>query len=208
MCRLLAVRDQTPFSIEPYLDQFAEICENSKEYQGHGWGFAKRVAGKWSFHRDITPIWEADLSRHGEAEVLLVHARSAFNDEGIVVENNMPFNDDERVFIFNGELRGVRIASEGRIGAEKIFNFIKRFDRGSLESALQKGTDIIKRRTRYLRAMNIIMAQGDRLYLSSNFSEDPDYFTLYQHNGPRTMFCSQPLGPDWKAIPNQSLIAC
>jgi len=36
----------------------------------------------------------------------VAHARSAFEDKDIVVENNMPFTDGERVFIFNGELRG------------------------------------------------------------------------------------------------------
>ena len=48
MCRLLAVRDRTPFAIEPHLDRFAQICKDSKEYQGHGWGFAKRLNGSWS----------------------------------------------------------------------------------------------------------------------------------------------------------------
>ncbi len=51
---------------------------------------------------------------------LIVHARSAFQDKDIVVENNMPFYDDKYIFIFNGELNGVKIKSDGRIGAEKI----------------------------------------------------------------------------------------
>ena len=154
------------------------------------------------------PIWQANRDAFGDAEILLVHARSAFRDEGIVVDNNMPFHDEERFFIFNGELQEVRLSSHGRIGAEKIFNFIKRFDRGDLQTALERGTQVINKRTRYLRAMNIIMAQGDQLFVSSHFNEDPNYFTLYKYQGKQTMFCSQPLGPDWQAIPNQTVMAC
>ena len=46
-----------------------------------------------------------------------------FRNEGIAVENNMPFLSGRHGFVFNGELRGVRIAATGRIGAEKLFRF-------------------------------------------------------------------------------------
>ena len=85
--------------------------------------------------------------------LLVAHARSAFRDEGIVVDNNMPFYDGERVFIFNGELRGVRLRETGRIGAEKVFNFIRLFDRGDPLAAVRRALPIIERRTRYVRAM-------------------------------------------------------
>ena len=42
------------------------------------------------------------------------------------------------MFVFNGELRGVRVKADGRIGAEKIFNYVKRFDRGDLGAALER----------------------------------------------------------------------
>ena len=69
----------------------------------------------------MRPIWEDDWRPPGRTTLLLAHARSAFRDEGIRVENNMPFHDGERGFIFNGELRGVRIRERGRIGAEKVY---------------------------------------------------------------------------------------
>ena len=107
-----------------------------------------------------------------------MHARSAFRDEGIEVQNNMPFFDEERVFIFNGELRGVRIKADGRIGAEKIFNFVKRFDKGDMHTALRRGVDVIRKRSRYVRAMNIILASPEQVHVSSTFGEDPDYFQM------------------------------
>jgi len=58
----------------------------------------------------------------------------------------MPFYDWNNVFIFNGQLNGVRIKEQGRTGAEKIFNFIKRFNRGDMANAIKKGVEIIKKR--------------------------------------------------------------
>lgn len=179
MCRLLAVRTAGPVAVGEHLAKFAEVARRSKEYQGHGWGISLRRPGGFETYRDIRPVWEDDLDRFGLSDHFLVHARSAFRDEGIAVENNMPFTDDRYSFIFNGELHGVRIRSEGRIGAEKIFTFIRRLDRGDCLEALRRGTEIIGERSRRVRAMNIIMSDGNRFYVSSRFDEDPDYFTLW-----------------------------
>ena len=106
----------------------------------------------------------------------------------------MPFQDDRHVFIFNGELRGVRISEEGRIGAEKIFNFIKRFDRGNMFEALKRGIEVIGNRTAYVRAMNIIMADTDNIYVASIFNEDPDYFSMhFTRDGGKLVIASEVL---------------
>ena len=178
MCRLLLVKSDREFSIAEQLERLAFIAKNSKEFQGHGWGCAYLENGTWKHYKHIQPIWEHRFDEFGQTTLLLAHARSAYKDEGIVIENNMPFYDDRRVFIFNGELRGVRISEEGRIGAEKIFNFIKRFDQGNTLAALKRGVDVIEKRTRYIRAMNIIMADMKNVYLASIFNEDPDYFMM------------------------------
>ena len=162
MCRLLCVHSHRPFAIEPHLDVFAAIARDSREYQGHGWGCAWLEDGEWRLHRDIRPVWEDRRDRFGESTLLLAHARSAFRDEGICVENNMPFDDGRHVFIFNGELRGVRIREQGRIGAEKVFNYVKRFDRGDMHEALERGLAVIEKRTRCVRAMNVILASPTR----------------------------------------------
>ena len=205
MCRLLLVKSEKEFAIADLLARFAQTAKDSKEFQGHGWGCAYRENGAWRHYKNIAPIWQDDLSRFGASTLLLAHARSAFKDEGIVVENNMPFYDDRYVFIFNGELLGVKIAEQGRIGAEKIFNFIKRFDRGDMHEALKRGTELIRKRTKYIRAMNIIMADEERAYLASLFNEDPDYFTLhYSQDGGRLIVASDPLpgGERWGKIAN------
>ena len=204
MCRIMMVRSQSLFSPDRYLADFAEMCRTSKEYQGHGWGFSARTSEGWKVYKNLTPVWEDQLEGFDRCDYLVVHARSAFRNEGIEVENNMPFYQKSRFFIFNGELHGVKIRSEGRIGAEKIFNYIQRLDRGNLESAFRKATDIIRKRTSYVRAMNILMTEGDDILLSSHFGEDPDYFTMHYKPGKTTMVCSQPLGSGWHKVPNHT----
>jgi len=208
MCRLLTVRSQAPFAIGPHLEKFAHIAKHSREYQGHGWGCAYQdPAGHWQIYRNIKPVWEDDLSRFGETTLLVVHARSAFEDKDIIVENNMPFFDGRTVYIFNGELRGVKIRAEGRIGAEKIFNFIRRFDRGDTRQALARAGAVIKKRTRHLRAMNIIMVNPTGIFVSSYFTEDESYFTMSYREGDDLIICSEPypFEKNWQNIANDTV---
>ena len=226
MCRILYARAATPFSISELLQPFAEMARGSREFQGHGWGCAWRDAdgdavgdargdtknngdNGWQQYHNIRPVWEDDLSQFGNTHLLLVHARSAFRDEGIVVENNMPFSDGKSAYIFNGELRGVRIQSEGRIGAEKIYNYIRRFDKGDLCAATTKAVDIINKRSSYVRAMNILLSDGEQSCVSTSYSEDPEYFQMYRkQDNDMQLVCSRPLRGerDWCAIENNTTI--
>jgi len=207
MCRLLCVRSHAPFRLSEHLEPFAEVARNSREYQGHGWGCAWLGSDGWRLHHDIRPIWEDPQHPSAETTLLFAHARSAFRDEGIVVENNMPFFDGERVFIFNGELNGVRIKAEGRIGAEKIFNYIKRFERGHLLGAVERGVEIIEKRTRRIRAMNFMIGTRDEVVVCSHFSQEPEYFQLREsRDDERLIICSEPYGEfAWKLIENRSV---
>jgi len=210
MCRLFVVRSQDAFSQAPYLEKFAFIAKNSKEFQGHGWGCAwVDPTGLWQIYRNIRPVWEDDFSPFRATTLLVAHARSAFEDKDIVVENNMPFSDGKAVFIFNGELRGVKIKEEGRIGAEKIFNFIRRFDSGDPLAALKKATGIIRNRTRQIRGMNIIVVKDRKIYLSTYFQGDPGYFTMHCKENGQLILCSDPFPSEqgWTPIANDSVKA-
>lgn len=209
MCRILLVRSQDEFSPEIYLSQFALICRNSKEYQGHGWGCSALSGNEWKHYRNILPVWEDDLGKFPKTKLLVAHARSAFRDEGIEVENNMPFHDERFTFAFNGELRGVRINAEGRIGAEKIFNYVKRFYKGDMKEAIEKAVDVIRKRTKYIRAMNFIIADACKVYVYTLFSEDEDYFTLTYSAGQDLIICSEKIPSQLNplTIPNNTLMA-
>lgn len=207
MCRLLFVQSKNEFPIKEHLAQFSELAKNSKEFQGHGWGCSYLVNNDWKHYKNISPIWEDDHGQFPKTNRLLVHARSAFEDKDIIVENNMPFYDDQYIFIFNGELRGVKIKESGRIGAEKIFNFIKRFDQNGMENALSKGVEIINKRSSYIKAMNIIIADKEEVYFSTLFNEDPEYFQMHiKQNDKSLIICSDPFPGDngWQKIKNNS----
>lgn len=187
MCRLLFVESAELFDPVSHLAPFAQIAKNSKEYQGHGWGCSWIENKSWRTYKNIRPVWEDGFQSIPRTARLLAHARSAFRDEGIAIENNMPFGDGKTIFIFNGELHGVRIKEEGRIGAEKVFHLIKRLDRGDKLAALKMAAAVIQKRSRYIRAMNIILADESHAFAASVFNEDPDYFTLHSttKNGAR-----------------------
>lgn len=205
MCRLLFIDSKNKFDTKHKLEIFADLCKNSKEFQGHGWGLAYLENNEWKHYKNINPIWEDDFSQFPKTNRLIAHARSAFRDKDIRVENNMPFYDDKYIFIFNGELHGVKIKSEGRIGAEKIFNFIKRFNSGDMEIALKKGVGIIEKRSSYIRAMNIIIADKHNVFVSTKYSEDPEYFTLrYKKTNDQLIICSDKFPNDdgWNKFDN------
>ncbi|MCY3768761.1 MAG: hypothetical protein OXG56_05275 [Gammaproteobacteria bacterium] len=207
MCRLLLVENPDGTDPLPHLDHFKTLSKNSREYQGHGWGCAwLDDKDQWRFHHHIRPIWE-DHSKFPPSRLFVAHARSAFRNEGIAVENNMPFYDGEAVFLFNGELRGVRIKADGRIGAEKVFNTIKRFDRGDLAQAVSRGVGMLRKRTRHIRALNFILANKAQVHYCCHFTEDPGYFQLHASRSRNTrIICSQPYplsGSHWQPVANR-----
>jgi predicted glutamine amidotransferase len=209
MCRLLAVTSASPVALVEHLRPFAEIARTSREFQGHGWGCAWQDEGLWRTYHSISPVWEEDLGRFGRARVVIAHARSAFRDEGIVVENNMPFVEPPIAFAFNGELRGVRIAETGRIGAEKLFRFLLSHGGAQGLEGVRTAVRLVAQRTRYIRAMNFVLGGSGRFVVRSSFSEDAEYFTLHVRREPGTVVvCSAPYSGeagDWTPLPNDTL---
>lgn len=188
-----------------YLYSFARIARNSREYQGDGWGCAYLAKGQWQSYRTVQAIWGDDLDQFPPTTLLLAHVRSASACEGLGVEKNMPFQKGGRIFMFNGYLRGVRIKQAGASGAEKLFNLITSFDRGDLTAALRKTSALVHKRSKYVRAMNVIIAEDTAIHLSSRFNEDPDYFTMWRlAREDRLVLCSEVCSddPGWESVPN------
>ena len=209
MCRLLLVHNKEGIDPREHLDAFKKVSRNSREFQGHGWGCAWLDADRqWHQYHNIQPVWETN-EQFPETTLFLIHARSAFRDEGIAVENNMPFGDGDNVFVFNGELQGVKIKANGRIGAEKIFNTLRRFYKGDYAEAVERGVMVIKKRTRYVRAMNFFMANAKAVQVCSEFGEDPGYFQLQDITWQDTrVICSQTYSfgdNSWMPIDNHTV---
>jgi glutamine amidotransferase len=194
--------------MRPYLESFAELCRSSSEYQGHGWGMLSGSNGSRELYRRTRPIWQHDFAGFHSSRFLLVHARSAFRDGAVELRYNMPFVDGRYAFVFNGELHGVRIRVEGSTGAEKIFNLVRRLDRGDPGAALRNAMTVLRRRSRYIRAANMILTDGRRAWVSSYFDEQPEYFTLHvARRADLVAVCSEPLPDDgdWSKLPNASI---
>ena len=115
----------------------------------------------------------------------------------------LPFGDPEKTSIHNEE----PLKEEGKIGAEKIFNFIKRFNEGNMLEALKKGINIIKNRTKYIRAMNIIISDKGKVYVVSIFNEDSEYFTMHCKKDNKLIICSEkyPNEEGWEKIENNTM---
>lgn len=205
MCRFLVLRSAREFDPSPIVDSFKERCRRSPEYQGHGFGVTLRTSGRWERRKSLTPIWEDRRPLPRSVDVLVIHARSAFRNEGIEVENNMPFDRGELSFVFNGEIRGVRLKAPGRIGAEKLFHLILERQPHGLPEALCEVDQLVRSRSRYVRAMNVALTalNDDRtIYAHCRFAERPDYFTLHFREGDLSGVSSEPLDASFRPMGN------
>jgi len=218
MCRILALQADEPLAPLPWIEAFAERCRTSREYQGDGWGVVWREHDAWVRYRSVRPIWDDLPATLPPSGMVLVHARSAFRNEGVAVENNMPFIEGDLAFAFNGELRGVRLAAPGETGAARLLHLFTRFHTaagGDGLAALARLDGVIASRTDYVRALNLVISDGDRIWINAHHSEDPDYFTLYRARAELApasfarIVTSERLSipgvePRWEAIPNHT----
>lgn len=202
MCRFLMLRGEHAFAPKEWLQEFRARCETSPEYQGHGWGASWRSEGSWSRYRSLTPIWQDEPALPDRVDFLVLHARSAFRDEGIAVENNMPFYRDERIFVFNGELHGVRLRVPGRIGAEKVLTLLEEQDEGDLGAAVEATDALLRAKSRRVRALNFAVTDGHAIHASCRYTESRDYFTLHFREGELAGVCSEPLDDRFAPMAN------
>jgi 23S rRNA C2498 (ribose-2'-O)-methylase RlmM len=103
-------------------------------------------------------------------------------------------------------VRGVRIKETGNSGAEKIFNLIRKMDRGDGRQAVEQAVRLISQKSNYIRAMNFIIAKNDKIYLNSIFNENQSYFMMHKKNGDSLIISSVPYPStnynDWSPIYN------
>ncbi len=208
MCRFMAVKSESPIDPHPFLASFAEMCRNSKSYdgdwQGDGWGVGtvSHTNGKprWLTKKSLRPIWEeADAFRSiPDSRMILAHARSAsFPEHKGIMEFCQPFVGEEYAFVFNGLLKGVSLpfAAEGRIGSQKMWSILHSLLKGhSPSSAFECLITTMKANTRSIQAMNIGACDADHIYVYSYFTRHPEYYRLHQYSSTSLkIVCSEPL---------------
>jgi len=226
MCRFLVIKNNGSNYLQKDLEDFVEMCQDSKtiegDWQGDGWGVAwKDSRDDWQTHHSLNPIWEDArqlLSLAGYAKDVVVHARSAsFDDYKDDVTVNQPYLslDKNRVFAFNGVIYKVKLKRRlsGKIGAQKIFNLVnqeaKRKNNTERKmNPLSTSFNLIKENCEKIKGFNCVLLHNNKLSVVSDYSAEGEYFKLYssQING-KTVVCSQQIGNyPWQLIPKSQII--
>ncbi|MBW2971260.1 hypothetical protein KY320_03810 [Candidatus Woesearchaeota archaeon] len=215
MCRFLIIIAEKQFDATSHLNSFAELCKNSEEFQGDGWGVcypAPKQEG-WKCHRSIKPIWQEQhlFDSLPATKILVAHARSSFQDRGPNIEFTQPFVNEKLVFVFNGEISGVKIRARGNNGAQKLFTLIQQNSSNGYKEALQILKRLIEDNSEHIKAMNVGLLHQNKIYVLCKYSERPNYFGLHYYNGKdeneMQIVCSQPYGSyDFKPIPNNQVL--
>lgn len=224
MCRLLLVNKKQKFNPEEILNSFADMCEASRtpmegDRQGDGWGVSwLDDNGDWQLFRSIKPIWE-DRDKFltiPESTLFMSHARSkSYSHNELNIEHNQPYLDGDLSYVFNGEMSGVMLKAEGEIGAQKIFNLLKKYsENNGYEAGLKKTRDQLNIGTKKLFGSNIILSDKQKAYILCNhWGETPDYHTIrYIQDDNNLIVCSEILDlpnysvDNWLVVNNKTVI--
>lgn len=218
MCRFLLVRSQQKIKPAKFLQQFADVCQESRapggDWQGDGWGVAVGIQSlefriqNWKVYKSLKPIWEDtyQFQNFGETNVFAIHARSAgFPQHKGNVEFNQPFISEELCFVFNGMIQKVRLSIplKGTIGAQKIFSLI--LDAGcknSMTDVLERVNHLITQNSERIVGMNIGLIYKNTFFILCQYADNQTYFGLhYFRNDSITLVCSEEFGSfGWRSM--------
>ena len=216
MCRFLLAKSKQPISPKKILTSFAKMAEKSKafdgDWQGDGWGFSWLENSKWQEYKSLKPIWEEKdkFAKFSESNIFSIHARSAsFPQHKNNIEYNQPYTNESYSYVFNGLLKGVTLSLPGNIGAQKIWFLLNDYlKKMSLTQALSKTTDILKKNSRNIQALNIGVAGKNTISAYCHYNQHPNYYSLqYSDNPDIKIICSEIIdGFNFKSLPTNSLI--
>lgn len=199
------IKSKKPIKSSNLLGDFAAMCKNNSQWQGDGWGVAWRLDDRnWTLDKSLNPIWDdkAKFDKIPSAKLLVVHARGAsFPDQKGDIDFNQPYIDNDVCFVFNGELYGVKLKAEGKIGAQKIFNLLK-------ETSLERVAKLLRKNSKKILGMNIGLVKGDAINVLCDYDDQQDYYTLrYYINKDFVIVCSEEIGNyKWKEMGKGEII--
>ncbi len=216
MCRFLLCKSKQLINPKKILSSFAKMAQNSKafdgDWQGDGWGIAWLKDNKWQEYRSLKPIWEEKekFLKFPQSYIFSIHARSAsFPQHKNNIEYNQPYINEFYSYVFNGLLRGVTLSLSGDIGAQKIWLLLNDYlKKMNLTQALYKTTDILKKNSRSIQALNIGIAGKNTISAYCHYTKHPNYYSLqYSDSSDVKIICSEVIdGFSFKSLPTNSLI--
>jgi hypothetical protein len=190
MCRFLLYNSAEKKDINPLMNDFSQMCKDSKNFQGDGWGVIYKDGDELILHRSLNPIWEDDFELPN-TEFALFHARFAHgaSTKGDV-ENNQPFHKDGSLFVFNGLLRRVSLDIPGKIGAEKVLNFV-------LQEGVENAVSEMVEHSALVKSINFLLIQGQTCIANCYHSIDPEYFELRKYQSDEELLITSYDLPSW-----------
>lgn len=190
MCRFLLTTSKKPIKPKTLLTKFAKMAKRSKaldgDWQGDGWGIAWiDKENKWQVRRSLLPVWEetSSFDSFPKTYTFAVHARSAsFPQHKGVLEFNQPYIFGDYAFVFNGLLKGVKLANiPGKIGAEKIWYLLKNeLRKNDPQAAMNNIKELLVSNTKNIIALNMGLIKNKNIYSLNYFTKNPEYYSLWE----------------------------
>jgi predicted glutamine amidotransferase len=203
MCRFLLVKSTKPIRPKELLSKFSLMAEISKapdgDWQGDGWGIAWKQENVWQRKAFLSPIWESKdkFCNLPLTNCFSVHARSAsFKKDKGLVDYNQPYINDHYSFTFNGLLEGIAFPRPlaGSIGAQKIWSLFQQNCLINQKQALNLTIKELNQYSKKVKALNLGLSDGERLFAYCQFSDFSDYYTLKIHQTQaQSIVCSEAL---------------
>ena|SRR3990167_1821403 len=214
MCRFLLIKSKKEIKLTNLLNDFADKCRTSNEWQGDGWGISWKVEDRgWRIEKSLRPIWE-DVDKFDKipkSKFFVVHARSAsFPKHNGFLDYNQPYLDKDLIFVFNGELYGVSVRAPGNIGAQKIFWLLNkdRNQRKTVVESLKNVRDLLISNSKSMLGMNMGLFHEDAILASCYYQKNAQYYTLhFMTSDSLSMISSEKIGNfSWQQMKKGDII--
>lgn len=218
MCRFLIVTSEKKIDPQPFLNDFADVCQNSiapnGDKQEDGWGVAWLDPDrKWQSFHSLSPIWgdKAKFSGIPQTSRFVVHARSAtFPREKGVISYNQPYVAGDYCFVFNGALFGVHLDKPvpGNIGAQKIWSLLQeKLPIHLIADSVKQTKNMLEKSSNEIVALNLGLISKGSAAILCKYSKYDYYYTLYYHSGDQKIICSERLpGYTFTSLKNDEII--
>lgn len=221
MCRMLGVWSPQPFPLRRWLLEASPgllglSLRGQRAPHRDGLGYAFRdPQGRWRLFR----FGPKALAQEGipgpvdaPATLLLAHARKSSPEyQGLRgAAHAHPFFYDGVFLCHNGTVRDVdRLGAGWGSDSRRVLLWLARRWRPRTPERLGACLAELLRTLQDWSALNLLLSEGEDLYALCAYTRDPDYFTLWVHEGPDCVaVASEPADAarPWRPLGNRTLL--
>jgi len=211
MCRMVGISKFSYLKHSSIIEEFIYLSKNGKTLPGDppghedGWGIgyyyngsAKTVKSSNSALLDKAKILSTIKSIENSPTLIFHLRKSAWKDTTSVV-NSHPFIDNNIILAHNGTIRDYKKLIplihnsskllESSLDSEIFLKFINSTQELSLESSFVKAVRYINKNNIY-SSLNCVFSDGIDLYGFREYSQNPEYYTLFRAVAERSIIIS------------------